>query len=183
MLPPMRAELSAAARPSSQLASRYLTRNARRLPGSSETLMPICASQGATSRLIRSTSSGSCSLQQRQLLRQDRHDQQHQRGERDQRRDLDQRSPRARAARGAPPAARPRGAARRRARRRSRTASAPARAATAATTATAAISGPVEGAPLRRGQAPSKGARRIRVAPAVNAGATGRRGRARAAAR
>ena len=52
--------------------------------------MPICVSQGEATRLIRSTSSGSCSLQQRQLLRQDRHDQQHQRGQRDQRRDLDQ---------------------------------------------------------------------------------------------
>ena len=39
--------------------------------------MPICASQGVTTRLIRSTSSGSCSSQERQLLRQDRHDQQH----------------------------------------------------------------------------------------------------------
>ena len=61
-LPPMRAELSAAASQSSRLASSSLVSHAFTLATSNAIVMPNCPSQGATLWLSRSSSGGTCAF-------------------------------------------------------------------------------------------------------------------------
>jgi hypothetical protein len=120
-------------------------------------------------------------VEERQLLRQDRHDQEDERGQRDQRCDLDQddREQARHAARrelldGGVERIGEHGADHERRQHRPEQPEQDDR--------NDRDRGPVEDAPLRRRQAHRR-ASWIRVAPAVNAGATGRRDRARAGAR
>ena len=144
--------------------------------------MPICVSQGETHAVEPLDQQRQLLAQQRQLLRQDRHDQQHQRGER-------RSAPRSRPATTASSRGTRRAAScstsgmervgehgadhERRQHRPEQPEQDDARRPTAER-------GPVAGCAAAAGVQAHRRACRTRVAPAVNAGATGRRGRARA---
>ena len=79
MLPPMRADISAAANDSSQLASRYLRTKALMLAVSSDDVDAHLRQPGRDDAVDPLGQQRQLVAQQRQLLRQDRHDQQQQR--------------------------------------------------------------------------------------------------------